>query len=58
VFIVQANQTSQYVVPLGGIFPGSTFGASSDGKMNVESACALSTRYLAIACVYLQQDVE
>jgi hypothetical protein len=47
VFIVQAYQTSQYVVPLGGIFLGkwhSPFAGSSDGKMNVQSACALNTR--------------
>jgi hypothetical protein len=48
VFIVQAYQTSQYVVPCGGIFLGkgrSSFAGSSDGKMNVQSACALNTRY-------------
>jgi hypothetical protein len=48
VFIVQAYQTSQYVVPRGGIFLGkwrSSFAGSSDGKMNVQSACALNTRY-------------
>jgi hypothetical protein len=48
VFIVQAYHTSQYVVPLGGIFLGkwrSSFAGSSDGKMNVQSACALHTRY-------------
>jgi hypothetical protein len=48
-FIVQAyHQTSQYVVPRGGIFLGkwhSSFAGSSDGKMNVQSACALNTRY-------------
>jgi hypothetical protein len=47
VFIVQAYQTSQYVVPYGGIFLGtwrSSFAGSSDGKMNVRSACALNTR--------------
>jgi hypothetical protein len=49
-FIVQAYQTSQHVVPRGGggIFLGkwrSTFARSSDGKMNVQSACALNTRY-------------
>jgi hypothetical protein len=44
----QACQTSQYVVPCGGIFLGkwrSSFAGSSDGKMNVQSACALNTRY-------------
>jgi hypothetical protein len=48
VFIMQAYQTSQYVVPCGGIFLGkwrSSFAGSSDGKMNVQSACALNTRY-------------
>jgi hypothetical protein len=51
VFIVQAYQTSQYVVPRGGIFLGkwrNAFGGSSDGKMNVQSACALNTRYVVI----------
>jgi hypothetical protein len=51
VFIVQAYQTSQYVVPRGGIFLGkwrSPFAGNSDGKMNVQSACALNTRYYAI----------
>jgi hypothetical protein len=46
----QAYQTSQYVVLLGGIFLGkwhSSFAGSSDGKMNVQSACALNTRYIA-----------
>jgi hypothetical protein len=41
----QASQTSQYVVPRGGIFLGkcrSTFAGSSDSKMNVQSACALN----------------
>jgi hypothetical protein len=45
VFIVQAYQTSQYVVPRGGIFLckwRSSFTGSSDGKMNVQSACALN----------------
>jgi hypothetical protein len=48
VFIVQTYQTSQYVVPRGGIFLGkcrSSFTGNSDGKMNVQSACALNTRY-------------
>jgi hypothetical protein len=47
VFIVQAYQTSQYVVPRGGIFLGkwsSAFAGSSDGKMNVQSPCAVNTR--------------
>jgi hypothetical protein len=48
VFIAQASQTSQYVVPRGGIFLGmwrSFFAENSDGKTNVQSACALNTRY-------------
>jgi hypothetical protein len=48
-FIVQAYQTSQYVVPRGGIFLGkwrSSFAGNSDGKMNVQPACALNTRYI------------
>jgi hypothetical protein len=47
-FIVQAYQTSQYVVPRGGIFLGkcpSYFAGNSDCKMNVQTACALNTRY-------------
>jgi hypothetical protein len=46
VFIVQTYQTSQYVVLRGGIFLGkwrSSFAGSSDGKMNVQSACTLNT---------------
>jgi hypothetical protein len=46
---VQAYQTSQYVVSRGGIFPGkwrSSFAGYSGGKMNVQSACALNTRYM------------
>jgi hypothetical protein len=49
VFIVRAYQTPQYVVRRGGIFPGkwsSSFAGNSDGKMNVQSACALNTRYM------------
>jgi hypothetical protein len=49
VFIVQAYQTSQYVVPRGGVFLNkwrSSFAGNSDGKMNVQSACALNTRYI------------
>jgi hypothetical protein len=49
VFIVQAYQNSQYVVPCGGIFLGkwrSSFAGSSDDKMYVQSACALNTRYI------------
>jgi hypothetical protein len=48
VFIVQAYHTSQYVVPRGGIFLGKwrSSAGSSDGKMNVQSACTLNTRYI------------
>jgi hypothetical protein len=45
----QAYQTSQYVVPHGGIFLGkwhSSFAGSSDSKMNVPSACTLNTHYI------------
>jgi hypothetical protein len=48
VFTVQAYQSSQYVVPRGGIFLGkwrSSFAGISDGKVNVQSACALNTRW-------------
>jgi hypothetical protein len=44
-FIVQAYQNSQYVVPRDGIFLGkwrSSFAGNFDGKMNVQ--CALNTR--------------
>jgi hypothetical protein len=47
--IMQAYQTSQYVVPHSGILLGkwrSSFAGSSDGKMNVQSACALNTRFI------------
>jgi hypothetical protein len=50
VLIVQAYQTSHYVVPRGGIFFGkwrSSFAGSSDGKMNVHSACSLNTRHIS-----------
>jgi hypothetical protein len=49
--MVQSYQTSQYVVPRGGIFLGkwrSSFAGNSDGKMNIQSACALNTRYTMI----------
>jgi hypothetical protein len=39
-------QAYQYVVPRGGIFLGkwrSSFAGSSDGEMNVQSACVLNT---------------
>jgi hypothetical protein len=48
-FIVQAYQASQYVVPSGGVFLGkwrSSFAGNSGGKMNVQSACALDNRYI------------
>jgi hypothetical protein len=48
-FIVQAYQTSQYVMPRGGIILGkwhSSFAGNSGRKMNVQSACALNTRYV------------
>jgi hypothetical protein len=44
----QANG-ALYVVPCGGIFIGkwrSTFAEVADGKINVQSACALNTRYM------------
>jgi hypothetical protein len=46
-FIVQAYQTSQYVMPYGGIFLGKwrgSFAGNSGGKVNVQLACALNTR--------------
>jgi hypothetical protein len=46
---MQAYQTSHYAVPRGGIFLGkwcSSFAGNSDGKMNVQSACALNIRYM------------
>jgi hypothetical protein len=48
---MQAYQTSQYVVPRSGIFLGkwrSSSAGNSDGKMNVQSACALNTVYYTI----------
>jgi hypothetical protein len=51
VLIVQAYETSQYVVPCSGIFLGKwlcSFAGSFDGKLNVQSACALNTQYLQI----------
>jgi hypothetical protein len=51
VFIVQTYQSSQYVVPRGGIFLGkwrSSYAGSSESKMNVQSACALNTRYIML----------
>jgi hypothetical protein len=44
----QAYQNFQYMAPTGGIFRGkwhSSFAGSSDGKMNVQSTCALNNRY-------------
>jgi hypothetical protein len=51
VFTVQAYQTLKYVVPCSGIFLNkwhNSFRGNSDGKMNVQSACTLNTRYLSI----------
>jgi hypothetical protein len=48
----QAYQTSQYVVPRGGIWR-SIFAGSSDGKMNVQSACALNTVYMRKLLTYI-----
>jgi hypothetical protein len=48
----QAYQTSQYMVPREDIFLAkwsSSFAGSSDGKINVQSACALNTRYKQMA---------
>jgi hypothetical protein len=48
VFILQAYQTSQHVVLRGSFFLGkwrSSFAESPDGKTNIQSACALNTRY-------------
>jgi hypothetical protein len=45
----QAYQTSQYVMLRGDIFLGKwrcSFVKSSDGKMNVQSACALNILYI------------
>jgi hypothetical protein len=56
VFIVQAYQTSQYVVPCGRIFLGkwrSYFAGYSGSKKNVQSACALNTRYIHNNCILL-----
>jgi hypothetical protein len=47
VFIAHAYQTAQYVVPRGGVFLGkwlNSFAGNSEGKINVQSACALNTR--------------
>jgi hypothetical protein len=44
----QAYRTSQHVMPIDGIFLGkwcSIFAGSSDGKMNIQSACALNILY-------------
>jgi hypothetical protein len=46
---VQAYQVFQYMASRGGIFLGkwrSSFAGISDSKMNVQSACALNTRYV------------
>jgi hypothetical protein len=47
---IMSPQASQYVVPRGGIFLGkwrSSFVGSSDGKMNVQSACSLNILYFS-----------
>jgi hypothetical protein len=46
VFIVEAYQTCQYVVPRGGLFLykyRDSFTGSSDGKIDVQSDCNLNT---------------
>jgi hypothetical protein len=51
VLIVQAYEISQYVVPRGGISLGkwrSSFAGNSDGKMDVQSACAVNTRHVYV----------
>jgi hypothetical protein len=57
---MQAHQTSQYVVPCGGIFLGkwrSSFAGSSDGKMNAQSAYALNTLYISsYVTIYLNKE--
>jgi hypothetical protein len=45
---MQAYQTSQYVVPRGGMILGkwrSCFQGNSESKLNIQSACAMNTRY-------------
>jgi hypothetical protein len=56
----QAYQTSQYVVPHSGIFIAkchSCFAGSSDGKMNVQSACALNTQYVLVSSIRCHGNV-
>jgi hypothetical protein len=56
VFIVQAHQPFQYMMPCGGIFLGkwlNSFAGSSDDKMNVQSACALSTRNISNGQIFV-----
>jgi hypothetical protein len=56
VLIVQGHQSSQYVVPCGGIFLGkwrSFFVGSSGGKMNVQLACALNIQYTGCGISHL-----
>jgi hypothetical protein len=48
---------SQYVAPRGGIYLGkwrSAFTGSSDGKINVQSACSLNTRYIVVVTGYFK----
>jgi hypothetical protein len=49
------NKISRYVVPRGGIFLNkwrSSFAGNSDGEMNVQSACALNTRYKHMEVIF------
>jgi hypothetical protein len=58
VFNAQAYQNSQYVVPRGCIFIGkwrSSFAGNSNGKMNVQPACALNTIYKEFSDVATEQ---
>jgi hypothetical protein len=60
-FIVQAYQTSQYVVPLDGIFLGkwrNSFAGNSDGKMNAQSACALNFAYGSVWVRNLVSEIK
>jgi hypothetical protein len=48
------------VVPLGSIFLGkwrSCFAGNSDGKMSVQSACVLNTRYFSLKREVLLQNM-
>jgi hypothetical protein len=55
----KAYQTSQYVVPRGGIFLGkwrSTFAGSPDGKLNVQSVSAVNTLYYSGRLSWIIED--